>query len=54
MILPDTSTWIDHLRRGNAVLADLLESGDVICHPFVILDAPLARAATHLSALFHL
>ena len=36
MILPDTSVWIDHLRRANPVLTSLLESGDVLCHPFVI------------------
>ncbi len=36
MILVDTSVWIDHLRRGDAALANLLDSGVVICHPFVI------------------
>ena len=36
MILPDTSIWIDHLRRPNPVLISLLEGGDVLCHPFVI------------------
>jgi predicted nucleic acid-binding protein len=36
MILPDTSIWIDHFRRENAALVALLESGDVLCHPFVI------------------
>jgi len=36
MILVDTSVWVSHLREGNAVLADLLESGEVACHPFII------------------
>jgi len=36
MILADTSVWVDHFRRGNAVLQTLLESGRVACHPFVI------------------
>jgi predicted nucleic acid-binding protein len=36
MILPDTSIWIDHFRRANPVLMSVLESGDVLCHPFVI------------------
>ena len=36
MIVVDTSIWIDHLRRGNRLLAMLLEEGEVVCHPFVI------------------
>ena len=36
MILVDTSVWVDHLRRGNNVLRELLDAGDVCCHPFVI------------------
>ena len=36
MTLVDTSVWVDHLRRGNNELRSLLETGDVLCHPFVI------------------
>ena len=36
MILIDTSIWIDHLRRGDAVLTDLLGGGRVLGHPFVL------------------
>ena len=36
MILVDTSVWIDHLRLGNARLAELLEAGQVASHPFVV------------------
>ncbi|MEO5697596.1 MAG: type II toxin-antitoxin system VapC family toxin [Burkholderiaceae bacterium] len=36
MILVDTSVWVDHLRRGDAQLADLLERGAVVMHPFVL------------------
>jgi hypothetical protein len=35
VILVDTSVWIDHLRRTNRRLTDLLESGDVLGHEFV-------------------
>ena len=35
-VLVDTSVWVDHLRKGDAHLAQLLNDGDVICHPFVI------------------
>lgn len=36
MVLVDTSVWIDHLRRGDAGLASLLETREVLCHPFII------------------
>jgi predicted nucleic acid-binding protein len=36
VILVDTSVWVEHLRRGEAVLAQMLESSLVLCHPFVI------------------
>lgn len=36
MILVDTSVWVDHLRRGNTRLAQLLEADEVLCHPFVV------------------
>ena len=36
MILVDTSVWIDHLRGGDERLVTLLNSGQVLMHPFVI------------------
>jgi predicted nucleic acid-binding protein len=36
VILVDTSIWVDHLRRGDATLAQLLEASAVAVHPFVI------------------
>ena len=36
MVLVDTSVWIEHLRRGEPGLRDLLNRGEVVCHPFVI------------------
>lgn len=36
MILVDTSVWVDHLRRGDARLVDLLERANVVMHPFVV------------------
>jgi predicted nucleic acid-binding protein len=36
MILVDTSVWIDHLRTGDERLIDLLDSSQVLAHPFVI------------------
>jgi hypothetical protein len=28
--------WVDHLRKADRLLADLLEHGDVVMHPFVV------------------
>ncbi len=36
MILVDTSIWIDHLRSNEQALADALERGIVLTHPFVV------------------
>ncbi len=36
MILVDTSVWVDHLRAGDARLAELLESSTVAMHPMVL------------------
>jgi predicted nucleic acid-binding protein len=41
--LVDTSVWIDHLRAGNAQLTALLETGQVLAHPFVIGEIALGR-----------
>jgi predicted nucleic acid-binding protein len=35
-VLVDTSVWVDHLRKGDAHLAQLLDKGRVLCHPFII------------------
>jgi hypothetical protein len=36
VILLDTSVWIDHLRRGDAQVVSVLQSGLVLAHPFVV------------------
>lgn len=36
MILVDTSVWVDHFRSGVVRLAQELEAGQVLAHPFVI------------------
>src|SRR5487761_2155570 len=41
MILVDTSVWIDHLRHGEAELANLLNAGRVLTHRFVIGELAL-------------
>ena len=41
MILVDTSVWVDHFRTGDPMLAALLESGEVLSHPFVVGELAL-------------
>jgi len=36
VILVDTSVWVDHLRAGDEHLIELLNSSQVLAHPFVI------------------
>lgn len=36
MTLADSSVWVDHLRRGNSRLGQLLLDGEVLSHPFVV------------------
>jgi predicted nucleic acid-binding protein len=53
-MLVDTSVWVDHLRKRNSTLAALLESGEVLIHPFVIGELAcgnLAHRAKILSSL---
>jgi len=43
VILADTSVWVDHLRRNDKVLAELLDHGRVLTHPFVIAELALGN-----------
>jgi len=43
VILVDTSVWVDHLRTGDKVLADLLHTGMVLTHPFVVGELALGN-----------
>jgi predicted nucleic acid-binding protein len=43
LILADTSVWVEHLRKGSAALASLLETGMILTHPFVIGELALGN-----------
>lgn len=43
MILVDTSVWIEHLRAGDAVLAQHLDDGVVLGHPWVTGEVALGN-----------
>jgi predicted nucleic acid-binding protein len=57
MVLVDTSVWVEHLRRHRPLLAELLEHGVVLVHPFVIGElacGSLKNRAVVLSSLAEL
>jgi predicted nucleic acid-binding protein len=57
MWLVDTSVWVDHLRAGNAVLADALNNTHVWGHPWVLGEIALGSLKNRtavLQALRHL
>ena len=41
MTLVDTSIWIDHFRRGDTALSQMLSEDRVLTHPFVIGEIAL-------------
>jgi predicted nucleic acid-binding protein len=41
VILADTSVWVDHLRSGEARLAELLQAGRVVGHALVVAEIAL-------------
>lgn len=51
MILVDTSVWVDHLRRGHAGLAALLQEGRVLTHPVVIGELACGRLKARAQVL---
>ncbi|MGO9451273.1 MAG: type II toxin-antitoxin system VapC family toxin [Candidatus Binataceae bacterium] len=43
MILADTSVWVDHFRGNDKRLADLLDAGEILAHPFVTVELALGN-----------
>lgn len=43
MILVDTSVWIEHLRHGDNTLVNLLNTGQVLTHPYTIGELALGN-----------
>jgi predicted nucleic acid-binding protein len=43
MILVDTSIWIDHFRRTEPQLVQLLDQSEVVMHPFVLGELALGH-----------
>ena len=57
MTLVDTSVWVDHFRKDNLTLKELLVNAQVLLHPFVIGELAcgnLRNRAEILHLLFEL
>lgn len=57
-VLIDTSVWIDHFRKGNDALVDLIELDRALTHPMIILEiacgtlpAPRVQTLNNLALL---
>lgn len=51
MILVDTSVWIDHLRKAEVKLQELLQNDEVVTHPFVRLELALGSVVNREKVL---
>ena len=51
MILLDTSVWIDHLRNGDSLVTNLLETNQVLGHPLVVGEIALGTLANRREIL---
>jgi predicted nucleic acid-binding protein len=54
MVLVDTSVWVNHLRRGDPALVELLTAEEVACHPFVIGELACENLRDRGETLEHL
>jgi predicted nucleic acid-binding protein len=54
VILVDTSIWIDHLRKADARLLELLRNEEVMVHPLVRLELALGSIANREKMLAEL
>ena len=51
MILVDTSVWIDHLRKPEVKLQELLQNDAVVTHPLVRMELALGSIANREKVL---
>jgi len=51
IVLADTSVWLDHWRRGNRRLGQLLEQDRIVVHPFVLGEIALGAITPRADVL---
>ncbi|HYU09172.1 MAG TPA: PIN domain-containing protein [Gemmatimonadales bacterium] len=51
IILADTAVWIEHWRRRNDRVVQLLENKSLVVHPFVLGEIALGRISSRAAVL---
>ena len=54
MILVDTSVWIDHLRKPDQRLQELLQNDEVAIHPLILMELALGSIANREEVISNL
>jgi predicted nucleic acid-binding protein len=54
VILADTSVWVDHLRSGDRELANLLNKGVIVMHPYILGEIALGHLRNRAAIMKHM
>lgn len=54
MLIVDTSVWVDHLRRNNVRLIDVLQQQHILQHPYVTGELALGQLQNRVQVLGYL
>jgi predicted nucleic acid-binding protein len=53
-VLVDTCVWVKHFRQRNALLAAMLEDGEIWCHPIVVGELTMGTLKNRRQTIFDL
>lgn len=53
-VLVDTCVWVNHFRQRNALLAAMLEDGEIWCHPIVVGELTMGTLKNRQQTIFDL
>ncbi len=53
-VLVDTCIWIRHFRQRNPLLVNMLEDGEVWCHPIVVGELAMGNLKNRQQTIFDL
>lgn len=51
MVLVDISVWVSHFRETNDDLVELLNRGEVVCHPFIVGELACGNLKNRVSII---
>lgn len=53
-VLVDTCVWVKHFQQRNALLAAMLEDGEIWCHPIVVGELAMGTLKNRQQTIFDL